>query len=269
MYITLRENKKIKVNILGEGEPIIFVHSYLWDSNLWKPQLEKLSKNFKCISIDLWGHGESDPLSKEDSFSLKDLTLDIINIADELDINQFNYIGLSVGAMLGTYLALDYSDRVKKLILMDGYSGSEPVLTQEKYLSLLNSIENLRYIPEELANIITPMFFSKNETLTEGILYKNFKNELINKKEKNIDTIVKLGRAIFQRENLLDRMKNIKNPILFLVGEEDMPRPPHESLQMSSLVKNSDLVIIPKAGHISNLENPSFVNTQIVDFLNK
>ena len=48
-----------------------------------------------------------------------------------------------------------------------------------------------------------------------------------------------------------------------------MPRPPHESLQMSSLVKNSDLVIIPKAGHISNLENPSFVNTQIVDFLNK
>ena len=210
MYVTLRENKKIKVNILGEGEPIIFVHSYLWDSNLWKPQLEKLSKNFKCISIDLWGHGESDPLSKEDGCSLKDLTLDIINIANELDINQFNYIGLSVGAMLGTYLALDYSDRVKKLILMDGYSGSEPVLTQEKYLSLLNSIENIRYIPEELANIITPMFFSKNETLIEGILYKNFKNELINKKEKNIDTIVKLGRAIFQRENLLDRMKILK-----------------------------------------------------------
>ena len=102
MYITLRKNKKIKVNILGEGDPIIFIHSYLWDSNMWKPQLEELSKSFKCISIDLWGHGDSDFLNNEDTCSLKELTEDIVNIADQLNIKQFDYIGLSVGAMLGT-----------------------------------------------------------------------------------------------------------------------------------------------------------------------
>lgn len=269
MYITLRKNKKIKVNILGEGEPIIFVHSYLWDKNMWNPQLEELSKKFTCITVDLWGHGESDSLDKDDSCSLKDLALDIINIVDKLNIDQFNYVGLSVGGMLGTYLALSYGNRVKKLVLMDGYSGDEPTATQEKYFNLLNTIEHLRYIPEELANVITPMFFTKNESITEGALYKSFKSELMNKKEKNIDTIVKLGREIFQRENLLNEMKNIKNPILFLVGDEDIPRPIHESLEMHTLVKHSDFAVVPKAGHISNLENPNFVNIQIMDFLNK
>lgn len=269
MYITLRKNKKIKVNILGEGDPIIFIHSYLWDSNMWEPQLKELSKSFKCISIDLWGHGESDFLNKEDTCSLKELTEDIINIADQLNIKQFDYIGLSVGAMLGTYLALNYNNRIKKLVLMDGYSGDEPISTQEKYINLLNTIEHLKYIPEELANIIIPMFFSKNEGNSKGIFYRNFKNELMNKKEKNIDTIVKLGREIFQRENLLNEMKNIKNPTLFLVGDEDIPRPAYESLEMHKLVKNSKLTIIPNAGHISNLENPAFVNSEIIKFLNK
>lgn len=269
MYITIRENKKIKVNILGEGEPIIFVHSYLWDKNMWIPQLKELSKHFKCIAIDLWGHGESDALDKNEPCALKDLSNDIIAIANQLNIDKFYYIGLSVGAMLGTYLALNYSDRVKKLVLMDGYSGDEPLVTQEKYLNLLSAIENLRHIPEELANIIAPMFFSKNESTVQGTLYKGFKTELLSKKEKNIDTIISLGREIFQRENLLNEMGNIKNPILFMVGDEDIPRPPYESLEMHRLVKNSELVVIPHAGHISNLENPEFVNSQIINFMNK
>ena len=140
MYITLRKNKKLKLEILGDGEPIIFVHSYLWDKNMWNPQIKELSKKFKCICIDLWGHGESDFLDANDSFSLNDLAADIINIADKLNINTFNYIGLSVGAMLGTYLALNYNSRVKKLILMDGYSGSESSETLKQYLALLDSI---------------------------------------------------------------------------------------------------------------------------------
>lgn len=269
MYITIRKNKKLKVKVLGEGYPIIFVHSYLWDKDMWKPQIEELSKDFKCICIDLWGHGESDFLDKNESCSLKDLSEDIIAIANKLNLEKFNYIGLSVGAMLGTYLALNYNDKVNKLILMDGYSGDEPKETQDKYLNLLNSIEQLKFIPEHLSDIIVPMFFSKKESLIKGELYKNFKNDLTNKKTINIDTIVKLGKEIFQRENLLNQMKNIKNSVLFMVGDEDIPRPTYESLEMHSIVPNSEYVVIPNAGHISNLENPTFVNIQIRNFLIK
>lgn len=267
MYITLRKNKKLKLEILGNGEPIIFVHSYLWDKNMWDPQIKELSKNFKCICIDLWGHGESDFLDTNDSCSLDNLAGDIVSIADNLNIDTFNYVGLSVGAMLGTYLALNYNSRVKKLILMDGYSGSESSETLNQYLALLTSIEQLKFIPESLADIIVPMFFSKNESLTKGNLYKNFKNDLMNKKEININTIVKLGREIFKRENLLEKMPQIETPLLFMVGEEDLPRPVHESFEMHTLVENSKFITIPNAGHISNLENPNFVNLQIFNFL--
>ncbi|MGL5349786.1 MAG: alpha/beta fold hydrolase [Cetobacterium sp.] len=267
MYVVLRENKKMKINILGEGEPIIFVHSYLWDKNMWQPQLEELSKYFKCISIDLWGHGESDILNEKDCYSLASLSKDIIDVAKSLNISKFNYVGLSVGAMIGTYLALNYKESINKLVLMDGYSGIEPKETQSKYFLMLNSIEELGYIPEELTNIIAPIFFTKKEVINNGELYRNFKKELLNKENIKIKTIVNLGKGIFGREDILDKMEEIKNEILFMVGDEDIPRPQEESLKMHKLVKNSKFIIIPNAGHISNLENPIFVNKQLLKFL--
>ena len=43
----------------GKGEVLVFVHSYLWDKEMWKPQVEELKKDFRCIAIDLPNHGES------------------------------------------------------------------------------------------------------------------------------------------------------------------------------------------------------------------
>ncbi|MGX6592233.1 alpha/beta fold hydrolase [Cetobacterium ceti] len=267
MLIELKNKKKINVEIIGEGTPIIFVHSYLWDLNMWEPQLKEFSKKYKCIGIDLWGHGKSEPLDKIENYSLEELSEDIIEITEKLNIDKFIYVGLSVGAMLGGYLGLNHGNKILKMVLMDGYSGDEPNCTKGKYFYMLDTIEKIKMIPEEMADIITPMFFSKKENEEKGTLYKTFKNELLNKKAENIDTIVALGRGIFGRENILNRLENIKVPTMFMVGEEDIPRPVYESEEMGKLVKDSKVVIIPKGGHISNLENAEFVNTKIEEFI--
>lgn len=267
MFIKLKNNKNISIQIKGDGEPIFFIHSYLWDKNMWNPQVQELSKKYKCITIDLWGHGESDFLDEEEECSLSTLTDNIIEIADILNIDKFNYIGLSVGAMLGTYLGLNYDERIKKMVLLDGYSGAESIETKNGYFEMLKIIKELGYIPKNLIDIITPMFFSKAENEIKGQLYQYFSQKLMVEKTTNINTVVKLGEAIFGRENLLEDMDKIKVPILFMVGEEDIPRPIFESQKMNVLVKGSKLVIIPKAGHISSLENPNFVTEQIFDFL--
>jgi pimeloyl-ACP methyl ester carboxylesterase len=56
-------------------------------------------------------------------------------------------------------------------------------------------------------------------------------------------------------------------PTLIMVGSEDKPRPPHEAHQMANLIPNAQLDIIPGAGHISNLEQPGYVNTKLLGFL--
>lgn len=270
MKIKLKNNKYINIEIKGEGFPIIFIHSYLWDLNMWSPQIKELSKFYKCISIDLWGHGKSDTLDDNiTNYSIESLAKDIIEISEILNINKFMYIGLSVGAMIGSYLGIYYQDKISKLILMDGYSGKEPEITKEKYFNMLNIIQELQYIPDYLADIITPMFFSLKENKIQGNLFSTFKKSLLNIEKKNINTIVALGKGIFGRKNLLPQLNQIKVSTLFLVGENDIPRPISENKEMFDLIDNSELIIIPEAGHISNLENISFVNKKIYDFFSK
>lgn len=269
MLVKLNNNKSINIDIKGEGEAIFFIHSYLWDKDMWAPQVEELSKKYKCICIELWGHGESELLDSNEKCTLGTLTDNVIEIANNLNIEKFYYVGLSVGAMIGTYLGLNYQERVKKMVIMDGYSGAEPQETKEKYFYLLKTIRGLGHIPNDIASMIAPMFFTKDESLNEGDLYRKFKNKLVNEKKENIDTIVTVGEAIFGRDGVLEEMHKIGVSTLFMVGDEDIPRPVFESQEMSNLVKGSELIVVPKAGHISNLENPTFVTEKILSFFSK
>lgn len=267
-YITLKDNKKLAYISEGEGNVLVFIHSFLWDKEMWRPQIDFFKKNFKCISIDLLGHGNSSNLTgnKED-YSLEEISNDILEVLDNLDIKKYHYIGLSVGGMLAPYMAKD--TRVESMVIMDSYVGAEPSKSQETYFQLLNNIKKLQFIPEPMAELISPMFFSPKTTQEKNELYLNFHNNLLNLPKEKIDTIVAIGFGIFGRENTLDQLEKFNFPTLYLAGENDIPRPIKESQEMRSLTKNSDFKIIEGAGHISNLENPNRVNSIIQEFLDK
>lgn len=241
---------------IGKGKTLVFVHSYLWDNKMWKPQYEFLKKNFRCIGIDLPGHGNSKEVNLN---SLEELSLKIKELIDNLQIDEYIYIGLSVGGMLAPYLYKYDKEKIKKMIIMDSFSGSEPKSTQDLYFNMLDIIEKNKKIPNELIEKIAPIFFS-SEIDKNSKLYLNFKESLKNISEENIGTIVKMGRMIFGRENSMELLKQINIPTYFLTGESDIPRPFSEALSMKKLVKNSKIFKIKKAGHISNLENLKKVN---------
>lgn len=235
---------------------------------MWNTQKEYFSSNYKCIRIDLWGHGESDYLGNEYKYSIESLSEDIIEVLNYLNIEKFIYVGLSVGGMIGTYLGINYSNRIEKLIIMDSFSGKEPLETKNLYFQMLDTIENLGYIPEPMTEIIAKMFFTPEEGEKKGQLFIELKNNLLNIKKENIKTIVALGRGIFDRVDYLENMKIIENETYFIVGDKDIPRPVEESKIMCSLVKNSKLFIVEKAGHISNIENSKDVNKYLELILN-
>lgn len=261
--------KRMNYKIVGEGKPLVFLHSYLWTNEMWEKQVEVLSKEYKCIFIELWGHGESQILEKTENYSLEALTEDVISLVDHLNIDKFTFIGLSVGGMVGCHLGVKYADRLEKLVIMDSYIGIEPEMTKTLYFSMLDAIGNLGFVPEELAEKIAPMFFSKSEGSNKGELYKKFKNALINLPKENINTIVALGRGIFGRKSILEELGSINVPTLIVAGEDDIPRPFYESEEMHKLIKNSELCSVKNAGHISVIENPEDTNKLLLNFLKK
>ncbi|TBL82407.1 alpha/beta fold hydrolase [Hafnia alvei] len=247
----------------GEGFALLLGHSYMFDSNMWAPQIEALSQHFRVIAPDLWGHGKSDQLP-ESRRSLKDLASDHLALMDALDINEFAVVGLSVGGMWGVELAAMVPDRVRALVLMDTFVGLEPEVTFKKYDAMLNAIDAAGKVPAVLVEQIVPMFFRRE---TEPHLLEALTEHLSNLPESVLrQSIVPLGRMIFGRGDSCPLLEELKMPALVITGEQDAPRPPLEGYLMAEML-NCKQLVVPQAGHICTLEQPEWVNEALLNFL--
>ncbi|AEV61775.1 alpha/beta fold hydrolase [Pseudomonas ogarae] len=252
----------------GQGPVVLLGSSYLWDHTMWAPQIEVLSRHYRVIALDLWGHGQSGRLP-EGMTSLDDLARQALALMDHLAIDCFNLVGLSVGGMWGARLALAAPERVQSLVLMDTYVGVEPEPTRLYYFSLFDKIEASGSIPEPLLDIVVPIFFRPGID-PQSALYQQLRATLAALPTDRLrDSIVPLGRIIFGRDDILPRLHELdaqRTTVMF--GDQDKPRPPSESLEMAELIGCSH-VVIPEAGHISNLENPEFVTGALLEFLTR
>lgn len=250
----------------GNGHPILMGHSYLWDANMWQPQIAHLKECFRCIAPDLWSHGHSDPLPQL-SYTLETLANDYWQFAQKLSLQRFAVVGLSVGGMWATHMALNHPEAVSALVIMDSFVGLEPEISQKTYLSMMNELENDQQFTPAFADRVAPYFFAKETAKEQPQLVKNFIQSLLSARKDHLPGKVSLGRAIFTRASLLERLAELKIPTLIVVGEEDLPRPPQEAKEMAKRIKGAQLEIIPKAGHICTLEQPERVNQVLKQFL--
>ncbi|CZF86301.1 alpha/beta fold hydrolase [Grimontia marina] len=251
---------------VGEGPVVLFGHSYLWDSEMWRPQIDVLSQNYRCIVPDLWAHGQSDA-APESTISLIHYADDILSLMDQLDIDKFALVGLSVGGMWGAELALKAPTRVNALVLMDTFIGFEPEVAKAKYFGMFNTIEQIGFIPPPMIDAITPLFFANNAETDNPELVSAFREKLANLKGEEAKNVVRVGRMVFDRRDTFDDVEKLMLPTLIMAGAEDKPRPPLESMLMHDAIDGSQYIVIPNAGHISNLEQADFVTEALSKFL--
>ncbi|CAH0536361.1 alpha/beta fold hydrolase [Vibrio marisflavi] len=252
----------------GEGPVVLLGHSYLWDHKMWQPQIEALSENYRCIVPDLWAHGQS-AYAPERVRSLKDIAADMLALMNHLDVEQFSVVGLSVGGMWGAELTLLAPERVKSLVMMDTFVGLEPEITHQKYFSMLDTIANVQMVPEPILEAVVPMFFAKNGAEKSPELVASFAKHLSSITGEQAVEVARIGRMIFGRRDMIEDIEKFALPVLIAVGQEDIPRPVMESYLMQDCITESQLVEIPQAGHISNLEQPDIVTSMLKEFLSK
>ncbi|AMG29278.1 2-succinyl-6-hydroxy-2,4-cyclohexadiene-1-carboxylate synthase [Grimontia hollisae] len=268
MHTAQINGKNMSYLDVGEGPVVLFGHSYLWDCDMWRPQIEVLSKKYRCIVPELWAHGQSED-APETTTSLIDYADDILLLMDSLDIEQFALVGLSVGGMWGTELALKAPGRVNALVLMDTFIGYEPEVAKEKYFAMFDTIEQMGMIPPSMVDTITPLFFANDAETANPGLVSAFKDKLTSLNGESAKNIVKVGRMVFDRRDTFDDIEKLTIPTLILVGAEDKPRPPLESMLMHDAIDGSEYKVIPNAGHISNLEQADVVTQALTDFLSR
>lgn len=252
----------------GTGPAVLLAGSYLWDQAMWAPQIAALSPHYRVIALDLWGHGESGQLP-EGTATLDDIARQALGLLDQLGIDRVTLVGLSVGGMWGARLALSAPQRLNGLVLMDTYLGAEPEPTRQYYFSLLQQIEDSGVIAAPLLDIVVPIFFRPGID-PQSALYRDFRAKLAALPAERLrQSIVPMGRITFGREDELSRLGQLNAAsTLVMGGDQDKPRPPSEAREMAELI-GCPYVQVPEAGHISNLENPSFVTETLLKFLSE
>ena len=240
-------------------------HSYLWDAEMWRPQIDVLKNSFRCIVPDLWGHGSSGPLTE--STAIADLADDYWQLMQALGIDRFAVVGLSVGGMWGTELALAHPNAVTSLAMLGTYLGPEPAATQQRYLGMLGSIRAGGQIIAAIADVVLPLFFSPATLAGDSPLPARFRRHLIDMPPEQIPSIVALGETIFTRADRLAALAELQMPVFVMVGADDKSRPPAESREMAGIIPDSQLRIILRAGHVANLEEPELISRELYRFL--
>ena len=128
----------------GEGEPLILIHGFFYDSYMWNKNIDALAEGFKVYALDLWGFGYStrDPLD----YGYPLYADQLLKFMDTLNIERASLIGQSMGGGTCILFSVNHRDRVNKMILVDAAGLPNP-------LPVMGKIANLPKLGEFLVNL--------------------------------------------------------------------------------------------------------------------
>jgi pimeloyl-ACP methyl ester carboxylesterase len=256
------------MNVLdvGAGAPVLLGHSYLWNAQMWRPQIDALARRYRVIVPELWGHGASGALPSGTS-TLRDLARQHLILLDRLGVEKTALVGLSVGAMWGAELAIMTPQRISSLVLMDTSLAPEPEEQRQQYLAMFKTVEALGSMPDPLRQIIVPLYFARDVASRRPDLPPLFDEALGSwNSQRLVDSVAPLGRIIFNRRDALDDVARLRLPSLVMTGAGDIPQPPSRGQEIADRM-GCPFIEVPNAGHIANLEAAEFVTGVIEAFL--
>jgi pimeloyl-ACP methyl ester carboxylesterase len=248
--------------LTGKGFPVILIHGFAEDRTIWQNQVPRLAENYRLIIPDLPGSGRSpiDPqLKTVDDFA------DCINrITDEEKIDACVIIGHSMGGHIALAFAKKYPEKLKGLGLFHStaYADSEEKKSaRKKGMAFIEQHGSYEFLKQSIPNLFSEDYKKEHpETVTELInRYNNF----------NPASLVSYYAVMMNRPDRTDVLKNIKKPILFIIGEKDSAVPLEQSLRQSYLPELCYIHILENTAHMGMFEHSNHSSELVNDFLNQ
>jgi 3-oxoadipate enol-lactonase len=258
---------KVKVNgiqinyeLSGQTDATVVVlsHSLGCSLAMWYPQIEILEPDFRVLRFDTRGHGGSD--APTEAYTLDQLGNDAIGLLDALSLEKVHFFGLSMGGMIGQWLALNHAHRLKSLALCDT-TAIIPQDAQAVWQTRIDAARDqgmLALVESTLERWFTAPYLKQDPP---GV--KLIREQFL---ATTVAGYIGCSEAI-RGLNYLERLSEIKTPTLIIVGKDDPGTPVTASEAMHQRIPGSKLVVLPSAAHLSNIEQANAFNKTLVEFL--
>ena len=255
------ENKKIFYRSIGTGKPVMLVHGFGEDGNVWDIQVGHLKNQYNLIVPDLPGSGRSEMIS---DMSMEGMAEVLHSIIHEENINTCTVIGHSMGGYITLALVEHYWNHVNAFGLF--HSSAFPD-TEEKKETRKKGIEFIQKNGAfEFLKTSTPNLFSPDTKSQTPNLVTDFISTLAN---FSADALVSYYHAMMKRPDRTSILKNTKNPVMFVAGEKDNAIPLNDVLKQCHLPEKSYFHVLKKSGHMGMIEEPENANRILQEFLDE
>ena len=240
----------------GDGPPVILSHGFLMDREMFVPQVQALHPEFRVITWDERGFGETEFDGKP--FTYWDSARDCLGLLDHLGIEQAVLGGMSQGGFLAMRAALLAPRRVRALVLIDTQSGTEDAERLPAYRQMQKTWLEQGPI-DELTQAISGLIIG-DPVMSEPWIakWRTLPREAMNEPTN----------CLFERDDITDRVGEITCPAIIFHGTVDMSIPAALAHELSERLPGSTgVVLVEGAAHASNLTHPEQVNGPLLQFL--
>jgi 3-oxoadipate enol-lactonase/4-carboxymuconolactone decarboxylase len=240
----------------SEDAPVLVLSNSLGTTlAMWDEQAPALSEHFRLLRYDHRGHGGS-PVPPG-AYTIEDLGRDVIALLDRLGVERFSFCGLSLGGMVGMWLASEAPERIDRLVLCctsarfdpDAYESRARAVRQHGVTKVAEAV---------LERWFTPAFRESRPEVAEWAM------DML--RDTPPEGYAGCCEAIAAAE-LPRRLGVIRAPTLVIAGADDPAAPPDRLEFIRDSIPGAQLVVIPQAAHLANVEQPEAVTRAVLDHL--
>ena len=234
--------------------PIIFIHGVGLNNKIWEPQIDSFENS--VVTYDILGHGKT-PL-KLSKISFNDLSLQLLNLIDELKIDKIHLIGFSIGSLIARNFAVNYNHRLQTLTLLCSIfkrNNEQQQIVKDRF--------ELSKKSRTLSKQALKRWFSDKYIKNNKYIYDRITSIL---NANNIENFLKIYELFVNHQDD-EKFENINTKTLIMTGEFDIGSTPKMSEDLSKCIKNSKVKIIKNGKHLCSIECVDDVNNAIKEHI--
>lgn len=243
------------------GAPVLILSNSLGtDLNMWDAQVPAFSQHFRVLRYDTRGHGQS--LVTDGPYSIEQLGRDVLALADALDIQAFSFCGLSMGGLIGQWLAITAPARIQRLVLCNTAAKiGNPEVWNPRIETVLRdgNAAMLALRDASISRWFTAEFAAAKPALVEPV---------VGMLAATAPQGYAANCAAVRDADFREQITNIKAPTLIVCGTADVVTTPEHGRYMQEHIRGAELVEL-QAAHLSNVEVGTTFTQAVLTFLQR
>ena len=268
MLISATDGVRLEVRSVGSGAPLVFVHEFSSDARSWDPQVGFFSRYYRCTVYCARGYPPSDVPTSVGAYGQIRAAEDLADVVRAVCDGPAHIVGLSMGGFAALHFGLRHPQLVRSLVVAGVGYGAKPEQQAEHSASSKRDADHAEAIGmAAFARNLAASQYAQCLRAKDQTAWLRFAERLA---EHSVIGMAMTLRGVLATRpslwHLADRLRGLDRPVLLVAGDEDTPCL-EPSLFLKATLPDAAFCVMPRTGHLINLEEPSLFNTILFSFL--